>query len=233
MTSIIFNQSQLGADKIGYVVDARSLKMAIVACKHLVYFPKYNMKVSRVARYFTHDEDCACVEGDLVHIRLARKISKYKHYYVFSILDPNIEGRERRKHGLPAVSPPLFGYPHCRRVVKLNMTNPENTKEKLAAVLQEQVQEFFRYGGRVSDTATERAKADGSTFEEVSTMIAPNQPPSGSLGEDPLPTLDASGHEYNSEFRDDRNKKGEHFWANKTLTGDTQAHDFRNMQKSQ
>lgn len=139
ITSMIFNQAQQGSDKIGYVVGTRMLKTAVVASNHLVYYPKFNQRVARSSRFFAHDEDMACVEGDLVHIKNCRKISKYKHYYIFSILEPNIEGRERLKLGLPAVSPPLFGYPTSRRVVKLNLTSSTNTKEKLAAAIQEQV----------------------------------------------------------------------------------------------
>ena len=206
ISSMIFNQPRQGADKIGYVVGTAMLKTAVVASNYLVYYPKYNQRVARSGRYFAHDEDMACVEGDLVHIKLCRKISKYKHYYVFSILEPNVEGRERLKLGLCAVPPPLFGYPTSRRVVKLNLASAEHTKEKLASAIQEQVQDFYRYAGPTGD-GTKSRRQDETTFDEANKMIAPNMP----LTEQQRSPPSIEGT-FEKLEKDSRPKKGEDFW---------------------
>jgi small subunit ribosomal protein S17 len=179
LTSMIFNRPNEGSDKIGYCVSTGMAKTAVIATNHLVYYPKYNQRVSRVSRFFAHDEDMAVVEGDLVHIKMCRKISRYKNYFIFSILEPNIEARERLKIGLRAVPPPLFGYPVARRIVKLNLTKPENVKQKTAAVVQEHVQEFYRYTGSIGTTRILRhSDVNTVSVDEVNALVAPNAPPS-------------------------------------------------------
>ena len=174
LSSMIFNQPTQGSDKIGYVVDTKHFKTAIVASNYLVYYPRYNQKVARTGRYQAHDEDLATVEGDLVHIKMCRKISRHKHYYVFSILDPNIEGRERLKLGLPAVPPPMFGYPTTRRIVKLNLTSQQGTKEKLAASIQENVQDFYRYAASSTEKAFRNALEEAERNNSSSNNNDPN-----------------------------------------------------------
>ena len=101
---------------------------------------------------------------------------------IFSILEPNVEGRERLKIGLKAVPPPLFGYPTSRRIVKLNLTKPAATKNKLASVVQEHVQEFYKYAGRVGDAKVDRAGDSGdTTFDDVNALVSPNAPPSAGV----------------------------------------------------
>ena len=172
MTSLIFNTKN-GKDKIGYVVSTKMLKTAVVAANYMVYYPKYNQKVSRTGRYFAHDEDLCCVEGDLVHIKLCRKMSKYKHYYVFSIIEPNIEGRERLKLGLNVKPDPLFGYPSLKRVMKLNLTSKSQSKEMLAAAMQEQVSQFYKFGGKIEQNIPFKQQETNTTFDAVHKGIAP------------------------------------------------------------
>lgn len=213
ITSLIFNQPRQGADKIGYVVGTQMIKTAVVAANHLVYYPKYNQRVSRASRFFAHDEDLACVDGDLVHIKQCRKISKYKHYYVFSILEPNVEGRERLKLGLRSVPPPLFGHPISRRVVKLNLTKQENTKEKLASVIQEHVQDAYRFAGSTHERA--RAQNDSVSFDDAHRMIAPNAPKNEAItSESDSSSLIGGKEEYTELEHDTRHKKGEDYWMN-------------------
>lgn len=207
ITSMIFNQPKQGSDKIGYVVGNKMLKTAVVSTQHLVYYPKFNQRVSRVSRFFAHDEDMATVDGDLVHIKLCRKLSKYKHYYVFSILEPNIEARERLKLGLPAVAPPLFGYPVNRRIVKLNLTESSATVPKTTAAIQEHVQDIYRYGGKTGDSAkTTMAEA---SFDDAHNLIAPNADPIENLPQESGGDIAELG----DVVRDDRQKRGEEFYA--------------------
>ncbi|KAG5467525.1 hypothetical protein CUR178_01169 [Leishmania enriettii] len=232
LTSMIFNQPRQGSDKIGYVVGTSMLKTAVVAANHMVYYPKFNQRVSRTSRFFAHDEDLACVEGDLVHIKQSRKISKYKHYYVFSILEPNIEGRERLKLGLKAVPPPLFGYPVSRRVVKLNLTSTEGTKEKLAAAIQEHVQDAYRFAGPTPDQP--RAKlTDSASFDEANKMIAPNASATAELPSGEEPVFLIRGQPVSEEFseveEDSRQKKGDDYWMN---LQPSDKYDFKNLKKS-
>lgn len=213
ISSLIFNQPRQGSDKIGYVVGTEMIKTAVVASNTLIYYPKYNQRVARTSRHFAHDEDMACVDGDLVHIKQCRKISKYKNYYIFSILEPNIEGRERLKLGLRSVPPPLFGYPVSRRVVKLNLSKKENTKEKLAAVIQEHVQDAYRFAGNTTDKP--RVQHDSASFEEANRMIAPNAPAAGELsGNGDSPSLLGGKEEFTELEHDSRQKKGEDYWMN-------------------
>lgn len=233
LTSMIFNQPRQGSDKIGYVVGTGMLKTAVVAANHMVYYPKFNQRVARTSRFFAHDEDLACVEGDLVHIKQCRKISKYKHYYVFSILEPNIEGRERLKLGLKAVPPPLFGYPVSRRIVKLNLSSTEGTQEKLSAAVQEHVQDAYRFAGSTSDQPRANLM-DSDSFDEVNKMVAANAAVTGHLDNDsdPLPgVLEGSSKaiEFSEEEEDSRHKKGEDYWMN---LEPKEKYDFRNLTKS-
>lgn len=205
LSSMIFNQHQPGGDKIGYVVGNKMTKTAIVASQYLVYYPKFNQRVARTGRYFAHDEDMASVEGDLVHIRACRKISKYKHYYIFSILEPNIEARERLKLGLPAVPPPMFGYPVNRRIIKLNLTEKSATGTKTAASIQEHVQDVYRYAGPTGDSP--KATTGEHSFEEAQSMIAPNagiDTLEGGVGA--IPELDGG---FDEVAQDERPRKGE------------------------
>ena len=188
MTSLIFNTKN-GKDKVGYVVSTKMLKTSVVAANYMVYYPKYNQKVSRTGRYFAHDEDLSCVEGDLVHIKLCRKMSKYKHYYVFSIIEPNVEGRERLKLGLPIKPDALFGYPSLKRVMKLNLTSKSQSKEMLAAAMQEQVSQFYKFGGRVENSIPMRQEGKSTTFDEVHrgiSNLANEQQISHTSGSDPI-----------------------------------------------
>ncbi|CUG40859.1 30S Ribosomal protein S17, putative [Bodo saltans] len=214
ITSLIFNQPRQGSDKIGYVVGTQMIKTAVVASNHLVYYPKFNQRVARTSRFFAHDEDLACVDGDLVHIKQCRKLSKYKHYYVFSILEPNIEGRERLKLGLRSVPPPLFGHPVSRRIVKLNLSKEENTKEKLAAIIQEHVQDAYRFAGATNERS--RVQNDAVSFDDAHRMIAPNAPQTeGALqGGDESAGLIGGKEEFTELEHDSRSKKGEDYWMN-------------------
>lgn len=212
ITSLIFNQASLASDKIGYVTSTNMLKTAVVSANYMVYYPKFNQRVARTGRYFAHDEDLACVEGDLVHIKLCRKISKYKQYYIFSILEPNIEGRERLKLGLPAVPPPLFGYPTARRVVKLNLVASEHTKQKLASNIQEQVQEFYRFSGNITARTTEQTAQ--VTFDDANKMVGGNAPRTTALSDAEPPVQLPVGEEFTELEHDSRSKKGEDYWMN-------------------
>jgi small subunit ribosomal protein S17 len=222
ITSMIFNQARMRADRIGYVVSTNMLKTAVVACQHLVYYPKFNQRVARSQRVFAHDEDLACVDGDLVHIKLCRRISKYKKYYVFSILEPNIEARERLKLGLKAVPPPLFGRPTSARVVKLNLGTSEGTKQRLASALQEQVQSFYDFAGRPTAKTSETEQL---TFNDASKLVAANQAETPVIGGSNAGHI-AEGAEFTEEVKDERAVKGEEFWAKKQPQ---ERYDFKNF----
>ena len=215
VSSMIFNQTARVDDKIGYVTST-GIKTAVVSVQKLVFYPKYSQKVAKTWRFFAHDEDLACVPGDLVHIRTCRRISKYKNNYVFSILEPNVEGRERLKLGLPAVAPPLFGYPNSRRVVKLNLSSEEGAKRKTAAALQEQLQDFYRYAGRVSENAPQRLEDDGDTYDDVAKMIAGNAPATDLEAGETLESIGSGSEDIMADFNeadtDSRFTKGEDTW---------------------
>jgi small subunit ribosomal protein S17 len=209
-------------------------KTAVVAANYMVYYPKYNQKVARTGRYFAHDEDMGCVDGDLVHIKACRKLSKYKHYYIFSILEPNIEGRERLKLGLPVRPPDLFGYPHTRRVMKINLTSKSQSKETLAAAMQEQVQQFYKFGGQVASSPTLKGTNEESriTFDEAHKMVSPVAAERAAElgdGESQVPLVGANDMDYTELEHDMRQRKGDVFW-NKQVPSDK--YNYDNMKKS-
>eukprot|EP01059_Diplonema_ambulator_P006607 TRINITY_DN1625_c0_g1_i5.p1 TRINITY_DN1625_c0_g1~~TRINITY_DN1625_c0_g1_i5.p1 ORF type:complete len:261 (+),score=73.03 TRINITY_DN1625_c0_g1_i5:45-827(+) len=102
---ILFNRPQNHGEKIGVVVE--NLKgTAIVACRYFVRYKNFGKVVARVQRCWAHDEDNATVVGDVVMIKKVPKRGKYKSYLVQSILEPDLDARERLKKDLPSYNKP-------------------------------------------------------------------------------------------------------------------------------
>eukprot|EP01062_Namystynia_karyoxenos_P067610 TRINITY_DN61605_c0_g1_i1.p1 TRINITY_DN61605_c0_g1~~TRINITY_DN61605_c0_g1_i1.p1 ORF type:complete len:295 (+),score=110.88 TRINITY_DN61605_c0_g1_i1:85-885(+) len=102
---ILFNRPQKHSEKIGLVVETTK-KTVIVACRYFVRYRNFARVVARTQRCWAHDEDNACVVGDVVQIRRGIRRGKFKTFILHSILEPNIDGRERLKKGLAAMDPP-------------------------------------------------------------------------------------------------------------------------------
>lgn len=75
-----------GSTFIGRVVSNRMQKSVVVAVTYVVWVPKYKVYEKRVSRHMAHDEHQECVAGDLVKIKVCRKMSKHKSYRVADIL---------------------------------------------------------------------------------------------------------------------------------------------------
>ena len=76
---ILFNRPQKHAEKIGVVVETMK-GTAVVATRYFVRYKNFAKVVSRVNRCWAHDEDNACVVGDVVMIKTAPRRGKYKSY---------------------------------------------------------------------------------------------------------------------------------------------------------
>ena len=74
---MLFNRPGQHSEKIGVVVE--TLKgTAIVACKYFVRYNSFARVVARTQRCWSHDEDNACVVGDVVMIKTAPRRGKFK-----------------------------------------------------------------------------------------------------------------------------------------------------------
>eukprot|EP01063_Lacrimia_lanifica_P002626 TRINITY_DN1139_c0_g2_i1.p1 TRINITY_DN1139_c0_g2~~TRINITY_DN1139_c0_g2_i1.p1 ORF type:complete len:281 (+),score=96.66 TRINITY_DN1139_c0_g2_i1:88-843(+) len=99
---VLFNRPERHTEKIGVVTETMN-RTAVVAVRYFVRYKNFAKVVSRIQRCWAHDEDNACVAGDVVQIKRSVRRGKFKTYLVQSILEPNIEGRERLKKDLPVM----------------------------------------------------------------------------------------------------------------------------------
>ncbi|KAJ9467044.1 30S ribosomal protein S17 [Diplonema papillatum] len=102
---ILFNRPQSHSEKIGVVVETLK-STAIISCRYFVRYKNFGKVVARVQRCWAHDEDNACVIGDVVMIKKTARRGKYKSFLVQSILEPDLDARERLKKDLPAQNKP-------------------------------------------------------------------------------------------------------------------------------
>eukprot|EP01065_Artemidia_motanka_P032242 TRINITY_DN39264_c0_g1_i1.p1 TRINITY_DN39264_c0_g1~~TRINITY_DN39264_c0_g1_i1.p1 ORF type:complete len:270 (+),score=65.76 TRINITY_DN39264_c0_g1_i1:52-810(+) len=101
---VLFNCPHAHNEKIGVVVEVMR-KTVVVACRYFVRYKNFAKVVARTQRAWAHDEDCACIVGDVVHIVKGPRRGKFKTYMIRSILEPNVDGRERLRAGMPSMDP--------------------------------------------------------------------------------------------------------------------------------
>mmetsp|Transcript_27107 Transcript_27107/g.51345 ORF Transcript_27107/g.51345 Transcript_27107/m.51345 type:complete len:185 (+) Transcript_27107:123-677(+) len=73
--------------KMGVVTGTSMSKTVKVDVKSFTKNLKYNKMLGRTKRFYAHDEDEVCKEGDTVRIMPDRPRSKLKRWYVHEILD--------------------------------------------------------------------------------------------------------------------------------------------------
>ena len=72
--------------KIGKVVSDKMDKTVIVAVSNSFMDPLYKRHVKRTSKFYAHDEENECREGDRVQITSARPLSALKRWRVHKVL---------------------------------------------------------------------------------------------------------------------------------------------------
>jgi small subunit ribosomal protein S17 len=71
--------------KVGRVVSNKMDKTVVVAVDYVRRHPLYHKRVRRTSKFYAHDEQNLCREGDIVRIEETRPISKTKRWIVREI----------------------------------------------------------------------------------------------------------------------------------------------------
>jgi len=82
---------------VGYVVSTKMNKSITVNIPWLYKHPKYERVVTRRTKVMAHDEYELCSEGDMVQLKMSRRLSKRKAHVVEKIL--------QKEDGSPPPSP--------------------------------------------------------------------------------------------------------------------------------
>ncbi len=72
--------------KIGKVIGAKMDKTVIVAVSNSFMDPLYKRHVKRTSKFYAHDEENQCREGDRVQIAATRPLSALKRWRVRKVL---------------------------------------------------------------------------------------------------------------------------------------------------
>jgi small subunit ribosomal protein S17 len=72
--------------RIGQVVSARMDKTIVVKVTRSVQHPVYKRVVRRAKKFYAHDEQNQCREGDWVRIEETRPLSKLKRWRLLEVL---------------------------------------------------------------------------------------------------------------------------------------------------
>ena len=79
-------QRARGQTKVGKVVSAKMDKTVVVAVSNTFMDPLYKRHVKRTSKFYAHDEENQCREGDRVQIAATRPISALKRWRVRKVL---------------------------------------------------------------------------------------------------------------------------------------------------
>jgi small subunit ribosomal protein S17 len=71
---------------VGTVIGDTMNKTVIVSVDAPKRHPLYNKTMKRIKKYYAHDENNECKEGDTVRIEETRPMSKLKHWRVREIV---------------------------------------------------------------------------------------------------------------------------------------------------
>jgi small subunit ribosomal protein S17 len=72
---------------VGRVVSDKMQKTVVVEVERAFRHPRYEKVVRARKKYYAHDEENSCREGDLVQIVESRPLSRTKRWLVEEILD--------------------------------------------------------------------------------------------------------------------------------------------------
>lgn len=71
---------------VGKVVSNKMDKTVVVAVERKFPHPLYGKQVKKTKKFYAHDEENKCKEGDIVRIRESRPLSKLKRWVVVEII---------------------------------------------------------------------------------------------------------------------------------------------------
>ncbi|MFN3978557.1 MAG: 30S ribosomal protein S17 [Sulfurihydrogenibium azorense] len=71
---------------VGKVVSNKMDKTVVVAVERKFPHPLYGKQVKKTKKFYAHDEENKCKEGDIVRIRETRPLSKLKRWIVVEIV---------------------------------------------------------------------------------------------------------------------------------------------------
>ncbi len=74
---------------VGKVVSNKMDKTVVVAVERKFPHPLYGKQVKETKKFYAHDEENKCKEGDIVRIRESRPLSKLKRWVVVEIIQTN------------------------------------------------------------------------------------------------------------------------------------------------
>ncbi|MCI0403276.1 MAG: 30S ribosomal protein S17 [Acidobacteria bacterium] len=72
--------------RVGEVVSAKMQKTVVVEVRRRVQHPVYKRVLTRRKKFYVHDEQCQCREGDRVEIEETRPLSKLKRWRLVRVL---------------------------------------------------------------------------------------------------------------------------------------------------
>lgn len=72
---------------IGTVISDKMDKTAVVSIERTVKHPIYGKYIRRTSKFFIHDPQNSCTQGDVVKIVASRPISRKKRWCLLEVLD--------------------------------------------------------------------------------------------------------------------------------------------------
>ena len=76
----------LQKERVGLVVSNKMDKTITVAIERRMQHPLYKKVIRRTRKFYAHDEENVCNEGDLVRIRESRPLSKSKRWRLVEVV---------------------------------------------------------------------------------------------------------------------------------------------------
>jgi small subunit ribosomal protein S17 len=77
--------------KVGRVVSNKMDKTVVVAVDYVRRHPLYHKRVRQTSKFYAHDEQNLCREGDIVRIEETRPISKNKRWVVREVTQRSVQ----------------------------------------------------------------------------------------------------------------------------------------------
>ncbi|MEJ7762722.1 MAG: 30S ribosomal protein S17 [Thermomicrobiales bacterium] len=85
------HQQHRRAQKVGRVDSNKMDKTVVVTVDYVKRHPLYHKRMTRTSRFFAHDENNLCNQGDLVRIEEIRPLSKQKRWIVREIMERAVQ----------------------------------------------------------------------------------------------------------------------------------------------
>ena len=80
-------ERNLRKERIGLVTSNKMDKSIVVSIQRKVKHALYGKFVKKTSRFFVHDEENSCNEGDIVRIMETRPLSKNKNWRLAEIIE--------------------------------------------------------------------------------------------------------------------------------------------------